>query len=69
MGGKFRINTAGMKKLERDLQKKFSGGVRVPLEGSESDAVQSVKRQLEDMGAVPNESEVKKMVRKSRENS
>lgn len=69
MGSNFKINTAGMKKLERDLQKQFSAGIRVPLGGSESEAIQSVTKQLKDMGLTPNDSEVEKLVRESRKNS
>ena len=62
----FKINRAGMDKLQRDLEKQFSGGIQIPLEGSEEDAVRSVKDQLKKMGATPNDSEVEKMVRDAR---
>jgi hypothetical protein len=63
----FRINKAGMKKLERDLEKQFSGGIQIPLDGSEAEAIRSVKDQLNNMGVTPNDSEVQKMVRDARE--
>lgn len=52
-----------MAKLQRDLEKKFSGGVQVPAGGTEEDAVQSVKDQLTEMGATPNDAAVLKMIR------
>lgn len=64
--GNFKPNKAGMDKLKRDLEKKFSGGVRVPAGGSEADAVKSVKDQLKKMGVTPNDSAVAKMVRDAR---
>ena len=63
---KFKINQAGMDKLERELQEKFSGGIQIPKDGSEADAVQSVKDQLMGLGAAPNEAAVLQMVRDAR---
>jgi hypothetical protein len=62
----FKINKAGMDKLQRDLEKQFSGGIEIPLDGSEEDAIRSVKDQLKEMGATPNDSEVEKLVRDAR---
>jgi hypothetical protein len=64
---KFEINTAGMQKLARDLEKKFSAGIRIPLDGSEADAIRSVKDQLKEMGLAPNDAEVEKYVRDARQ--
>jgi hypothetical protein len=64
---KFEINEAGMQQLERELQERFSAGLQVPLEGSEADAIESVKDQLRSMGAEPNDAEVEKIVRDVRE--
>jgi hypothetical protein len=65
MASGFKINPAGIKKLERDIQKKIPG-VQVPLDGSEDDAIRSVKDQLKKMGATPNDSNVRKIVREAR---
>lgn len=62
----FKPNSAGMRKLERDLKKKFSDGLSVPTGGSASAAVNSVKSQLRKMGVTPNDSEVRKIVRDAR---
>ncbi|MBX7453409.1 hypothetical protein GR927_35970 [Mycolicibacterium sp. 3033] len=64
--GKFVPNKAGMAKLQRDLEKKFSAGIQIPLSGSEADAVADVKKQMKNMGLTPNEAEVRKMVRDAR---
>jgi hypothetical protein len=63
----FKINEAGMAQLERQLQEQFSAGIQVPLEGSDADAIASVKDQLKNMGAEPNDAEVEKIVRDVRE--
>ena len=63
--GKFTINKAGMKKLEQDLQKEVPG-VQVPLDGSEDDAIRSIKDQLKKICATPNDAEIEKMVRNAR---
>jgi hypothetical protein len=63
---KFEINQAGMDKLERELREKFSAGIQIPKDGSEADAVQSVKDQLMGLGAAPNEAAVLQMVRDAR---
>ena len=62
----FKINKAGMKKLEQDLEKKLSVEIQIPAGGSEADAVRSVKEQIKKTGATPNDSEVRKMVRDAR---
>jgi hypothetical protein len=64
--GDFKINKAGMEKLEQDLERQFSGGIQIPAGGSEAEAVRSVKDQLRNMGATPNDAEVRKMVREAR---
>lgn len=64
--GKFEINPAGIAKLQRDLEKKFSGGVNVPLSGNEADAIRDVKKQLTDLGVEPNDTEVCRMVHETR---
>jgi len=63
----FEINEAGMQQLERELQERFSAGIQVPLEGSEVDAIQSVKDQLTSMGATRNDAEVERIVRDARQ--
>ncbi|WP_238963860.1 hypothetical protein KN248_013000 [Mycobacterium paraintracellulare] len=63
---KFEINKAGMEQLERELQEQFSAGLQIPLEGSEDDAVRTVVQQLSNMGATPNEPEVRRIVREAR---
>lgn len=62
----FKPNSEGMRKLEKDLAKRFSGGLSVPTGGTESAAVNSVKSQLRKMGVTPNDSEVRKIVRDAR---
>ena len=62
----FEINKAGMEQLQRDLEEKFSGGVQVPLDGSEEDAVRSVIEQLQSMGVTPNDANVREIVRQAR---
>ncbi|MFN6544743.1 hypothetical protein [Mycolicibacterium nivoides] len=62
-----KINRADMRQLQRDLEKSLSSGVRVPLDGSEADAIRSVKDQLKKMGATPDDGEVRKIVRKARQ--
>ena len=55
-----------MEKLERYLQEEFCAGVQIPLDGSESEAIRSVRDQLTTMGVTPNDSEVEKIVRNAR---
>lgn len=62
-------NDGGFEEFERQLNEQFSDGVKVPLDGSEVDAIRSVKEQLEAMGAEPNDLEVGKMVREVRESN
>lgn len=64
--GKFVPNKAGMAKLQRDLEKQFSAGIQIPLGGTESDAIDEVKKQMKDMGITPNDAEVRKLVQKHR---
>jgi hypothetical protein len=63
---KFKINLTGMEELERELRAKFSGGIQIPKDGSEADAVQTVRDQLMGLGAAPNEAAVLRMVRDAR---
>lgn len=63
----FEINEAGIEKLTHDLEQRFSAGIQIPLEGSEADAIRSVKEQLEKMGLTPDDSAVEKLVREARE--
>ena len=62
----FKLNRAGMERLQRELEEKFLGGLQVPKGGSEEDAVRSVRDQLEQLGVQPNGAEVRKMVREVR---
>jgi hypothetical protein len=62
----FKINQAGMDHLQRQLEEQFSAGIQIPLEGSEQDAIQSVKDQIIGMGAVPNDDAVAEIVRNAR---
>ncbi len=63
---RIKINTAGMKKLVRDVEKRVSKGIQIPLDGSEDEAIRSVKDQLKKMGLTPNDSEVRRLVRDRR---
>jgi hypothetical protein len=62
----FEINEEGMREFERQLEKQFSAGIQIPLDGSEDEAIRSVKDQLKKMGLTPNDAEVEKMVRGAR---
>ncbi|MCH9731678.1 MAG: hypothetical protein K0U84_18710 [Actinomycetia bacterium] len=65
--GKFVPNKAGMAKLQRDLdEKQFSSGIQIPSGGTESDAIDEVKKQMKGMGITPNDAEVRKLVEKHR---
>lgn len=64
--GGFQINPAGMARLQRDLEKKFSGGINIPLGGDEADAIRDVTKQLTDLGVTPNDNEVRRLVRENR---
>jgi hypothetical protein len=56
-----------METLQRELEKRFSEGIQIPLDGSEAEAIQSVKDQLRSMGVTPNDdSEIQKIVRDAR---
>lgn len=63
---RFEWNEDGLQKLERQLQEQFSGGLNIPLEGSEDDAIRSVIDQLTAMGATPNEAAIAQKVREVR---
>jgi hypothetical protein len=60
------FNKDGMDQLQRDLEEQFSAGVKIPLDGSEEDAIQSVKDQLTNMGTVPTDDAVEELVRNAR---
>ncbi|KKE99408.1 hypothetical protein [Mycolicibacterium obuense] len=62
----FKFNAAGMAALQRDLEKKFSGGIEIPLEVDEDAAIRDVTKQLTDIGVEPNDAEVRRLVRESR---
>jgi hypothetical protein len=63
----FEINEEGMQQLAQELEAQLPP-ISVPLEGSEADAVQSVKEQLIAMGAEPNDdAEIAQIVREARE--
>ncbi|WP_319449935.1 MULTISPECIES: hypothetical protein [unclassified Mycobacterium] len=62
----FKVNKDGMSELQRQLEEQFSAGVQVSLGGSEEDAIQSIKDQIVGMGAIPNDAEVKQLVRNVR---
>lgn len=64
--GGFKINQAGMAKLQHDLEKKFSGGINIPLGGTEADAIRDVKNQLINLGVQPNDAEVRRLVQEKR---
>lgn len=56
------------REIERQLEERFADGLRVPLDVSEAEAVQSVKDQLMRMGVTPNDdSEIQRIVRQARE--
>jgi hypothetical protein len=65
MGG-FEFNEEGMEELRRELEQKLSLDVRIPLDGSEDEAIQSVKEQLRAKGATPDDSEIQQAVRNAR---
>jgi hypothetical protein len=62
-------NKDGLSELQRQLEEQFSGGVNVPLGGSEEDAIRSVKEQLHAMGVTPNDAEIARIVRGVRESN
>jgi hypothetical protein len=62
----FQINPAGLAKLQRDLEKKLSGGINIPLGGDEADAIRDVTKQLTELGVTPNDNEVRRLVREKR---
>jgi hypothetical protein len=63
---RFEFNEDGMKDLERQLAGQVSAGLTIPLGGTEEDAIASVKEQLVNMGATPNDAEVEGIVREAR---
>lgn len=64
--GKFVPNKASMAKLQRDLAKQFSAGIQIPLDGTEAEAIDEVKKQMKAMGITPNDAEVRKLIQKHR---
>lgn len=62
-------NEDGLSELQRQLEEQFSGGLDVPLGGSEEDAIRSVKEQLDAMGVTPNDAEIAKIVHDVRESN
>lgn len=63
---KIKINKGALKQLEQAAAKHFSAGVKVPLDGTEADAIRSVSNQLRRKGTVPNAAAVRKLVRDTR---
>lgn len=61
-----KINKAAARQLEREIAEKLPP-LRIPTQGSEAEAVADVKKQLKDAGVKPNDSMVRKAVRKARE--
>lgn len=61
-----KINKAAVRQFEREIAEKLPP-LRIPTQGSEASAVADVKKQLKDAGVKPNDSEVRKAVRKARE--
>lgn len=72
MSSNFKINKAGVRKLEKEIsrqvEKATGGGLKVPAEGSEEDAVRNVKAQIKKMGAEADDAEVRRIVRQARQN-
>jgi hypothetical protein len=62
----FEWNNDGLEKLQRQLQEQFSGGVDIPLDGSEDEAIWSVINQLQGKGLTTNDAEIAKWVRDHR---
>ncbi|MBL1074868.1 hypothetical protein JK358_10735 [Nocardia sp. 2] len=62
---KFEINQKAM----RELEKQLSGTVQVPLDGSESDAIRSVKQQYKKTTGIElDTNSARKIVRQARGN-
>ncbi len=49
-----------MMKFERGLEESLSMDIQIPQDGSEDEAIRSVKEQIEKTGATPNDSEVQR---------
>jgi hypothetical protein len=49
-------------KINPEFEKRLSAGIRVPLDGTEHDAIQSVKHQLREIGLNAEDAAVAKMV-------
>jgi hypothetical protein len=63
----FELNMDGMNEFVRNLEKQFSGKkIRVPLDGSDDEAMRSVKDQIKKLGLTPNDAEIEKYVRDAR---
>jgi hypothetical protein len=52
-----------MEQLQRDLEQRFPAGVQVPLDGTEEDAVASVRSQIIAMGAEPDDEAIAEIIR------
>jgi hypothetical protein len=61
-----RISKAGMMKFERGLEESLSIDIQLPQDGSEDEAIRSVKEQLKSVGTTPSDAEVRKRVRAAR---
>ncbi|ORV91187.1 hypothetical protein AWC11_11310 [Mycobacterium interjectum] len=53
-------------KFDPEFEKRLSAGIRIPLDGTEHDAIHSVKHQMKEMGLTPNDAEVVKIVAAAR---
>jgi hypothetical protein len=61
-----RISKAGMMKFERGLEESLSMDIQIPQDGSEDEAIRSVKEQLKSLGTTSSDAEVRKRVRDAR---
>jgi hypothetical protein len=49
-----------------DFERRLSAGIRIPLGGTEHDAIHSVKNQFKEMGLTPDDTEIARMVHDAR---
>ncbi len=68
MVNEFEINKQHMDEPQLDSESQFAD-LRVPLGGSEDEAIRSVTEQLTSMGVTPNEAPVQKIVRQARDST
>jgi hypothetical protein len=61
----FKFNEAGMKNLVRELKDQL-GDIQIPLDGSEANAVRTVKDQLRARGVAADDQAVEQLVRNAR---